>query len=159
MDGSAIVGTRRAYTLLFSYVLAVSNETGSDKALGCFYDTVKKRGKNDGIELMRECNIKGTGVTECLTVYTKMMNDYGVHPLIFSKTEEKALIRVDRCPFYEAYHASEISCGWLTENICKIITLPLITEIIKQVNPNATIDIQKYRASAEDFCILKLAIG
>ena len=159
MSGSAIAGTRRAYALLFSYVIAASDGMGSDRALGLLNDIVKKRGKSDGLELVRECHIKGNGIPECLTVYTKLMDDYGAHPLIFSKAEGNALIRVDRCPFYEAFHASEISCAWLTENICKIITLPMITEIIKQVNPNASVSIEKYRTSTTDFCIEKITLG
>ncbi len=158
MSGSAIAGTRRAYALLFNYVIAASNEMGSEKALGLLNDIVKKRGKSDGLELMRECGIKGSGILECLIVYTKLMDDYGAHPLVFSKTEGNALIRVDRCPFYEAFHASEISCAWLTENICKIITLPMITEIIKQVNPKASINTNKYRTSATDFCVEKITL-
>lgn len=150
-------GVHRAYAVLFAYIIATIEELGSEKAFTVLSKVVEERGKADGRALIRRLGIQGTDLDAGLTVYSAFLTDGGI-PHRVEKTKDKALIRISQCPMYTAYYSSGLACDWLVEAMCKNVALPLVTSVLKQVNPQFKAEIRRFKTSSEDYCLEELVL-
>lgn len=150
-------GVQRAYAVLFAYVTAVVEEVGTEKAFGILSKVVEKRGEDDGRALVKKLGIKEGDIDSGLAVYSAFLAEGGIFHEV-EKTRDRALIRVSKCPIYTAYYQSGFACDWLVEAMCKNMALPLITSILKQVNPRFRAMVRRYRSSSEDYCLEELVL-
>ena|GEM_PF-1048016 len=156
MERDRVDGTKRAYALWFSYILSASRELGSDKTVELIAKVANKRGRADGAELKEKLGIKNSDLNSALKVYEKFMSDSGAEVKTLSAEETRAIIRVGSCPIFEGFLSAGMTCDWLTETMCKTLTLPLLQAIVNEVNPSLRLRIRKFRGSPEDFCLEEL---
>ncbi len=151
-------GVQRAYAILFAYITEVVEEVGTEKAFGILSKVVEERGKDDGRALIKKLGIKGEDIDSGLAVYSAFLTEGGILHEEVEKSKDRALIRVNKCPIYTAYYRSGFACDWLVEAMCKNMALPLITSILKQVNPKFQAIVRRYRSSSEDYCLEELIL-
>lgn len=152
-------GVQGAYAILFAYIIAMVGEIGTDRALDILSKVVEKRGRADGKRLIRKLGVSSGGIEAGLVVYGAFLDEWGAMHNVVEKTEGGVLVRVERCPLYEAFHSAEINCDWMVEEICRRLTLPLSSAVIKQVNPSLRVGIRKFRVSNDDYCLEELSSG
>ncbi len=157
MKRDRVDGTKRAYALWFSYILSASRELGSDKTVDLIAKVANRRGRADGAELKEKLGIRGDDLNSTLKVYEKFLSDSGAEVKTLCAEETKAIIKIDCCPIFEGFRSAGMTCDWLTETMCKTLTLPLLQAIVNEVNPSLKIRIRKYRSSPEDFCLEELS--
>jgi len=157
LERDRVDGTKRAYALWFSYILSASRDLGSDKTVELIAKVANRRGRADGAELKEKLGIRNNDLNSALKVYAKFMSDSGAEVKILCAEDTKAIMKIDSCPIFEGFRSAGMTCDWLTETMCKTLTLPLLQAIVNEVNPNLRIKIQKYRSSPEDFCLEELS--
>lgn len=153
------VGVRRAYGVFLSYVIATVKELGTDKTVELLSRAIKRRGAADGAELIDILGLKGrTDLDAGLAVYRAFLSDSETEYQVAERSERSVTLRIDGCPMFDGYHAAGMTCDYLTENLCKNITLPIMTAIVGQVNPGLSVKLKKFRTSPEDFCLEELRL-
>lgn len=150
-------GVHRAYAVLFAYIIATIEEMGSEKAFTLLSKVVEERGKEDGKALIRKLGIQETDLDAGLAVYSAFLTDGGISHQI-EKTGQQTLIRIQKCPMYTAYYSSGLACDWLVEAMCKNVALPLVTSVLKQVNPKFKAKIRRFKTSSDDYCLEELVL-
>lgn len=151
-------GVRRAYAAWFAYIIDIIEEIGTAKALDTLSRVIKRRGEADGKALIKRLGVKGGDIDAGLAVYSAFLADCETEHEIAEKGENKVLIRVSKCPIYDAYYGAGIDCNWQAEKMCKTLTLPLINAVLEQVNPNLKVMLKKYRSSSEGYCLEELLL-
>jgi predicted ArsR family transcriptional regulator len=151
-------GVQRAYAVLFTYIIAIVEEVGTEKAFSVLSKVVEERGKADGKALIKRLGINRGDLEAGLAVYSAFLSDSGIVHEVLEKRKDRVLIKVDNCPIYNAYFSLGVACDWLVEVMCKEMTLPLITNILKQVHPRLRPSIKRFRSSREGYCLEELII-
>jgi hypothetical protein len=147
---------QRAYSILFAYILAMVEEVGTDRALDILSQVVENRGREDGKILAKKLGISGGEIEAGFTLYKALLDQWGVTHEIVERTDERILIRVGRCPIYDALHSADIHCDWMMEGICDKIALPLATAAIRHVSPDLKVVVRRFRTSSEADCLEEL---
>ncbi len=158
MADRGTIGVQRAYAILFAYVVNAVEELGTQEAFSLLTKVVEERGKEDGRGLIRRLGIHGDDLEAGLAVYQAFLRECGVECQVVEKSKDRAVMRVGKCPIYDAYHSAITDCDWLAESMCKNMTHPLLTAIVKQVNPRLKSSIRRYRTFSNGYCLEELAL-
>ncbi len=151
-------GVQRAYAILFAYVIAMVEEVGTEKAFSVLSRVVEERGKADGRALIRNLGIEGRDIDSGLAVYSAFLTQGGIRHEVIEKAANRVLIRIGKCPIYDAYYGTGIACDWLVEVMCKNLALPLITSVLREVNHKLRSVVKRYRSYSEGFCLEELIL-
>jgi len=152
------LGVKRAYSVFFSYIISVIENLGSDKALEILNEVVQKRGKEDGSDLKRRLKIKSDDISDGLAIYSAFIQDSGMTFDIIDNDENKIVLRIGKCPVYEASHETILDCQYFGEKMCRLIYLPLASAVVSVINPNLSVDLVRYRSFHDGYCIEKMSL-
>lgn len=153
-----ISGVQDVYTAWFSYILAVSDDFGTEKALELLSRVVEVVGEATGKRLIKHLGVQGKGVDIGFALYSSLLDSYGVEHQIVEKTGDLASIKIGNCPIYGALK----NVGWcreMREGLCKNLFLPYIATILRQVSPRVKLRLRRYRASSNDYCIEEIFLN
>ncbi len=78
------------------------------------------------------------GVLEGLGITTEKVED----------SPEKISFKINKCPVYEAVKMM----GLDPEMLCRHSAVPFMNTIVKQMDPNLSYELEKYRSGPDDFC-------
>lgn len=157
--GALRSGVRRAYGIFLAYVIATVKELGTDRVLEVLSRTIRRRGSADGQELVSRLGLQGrTDLEAGLAVYGAFLSDAETEYQVVERSDRRATLKMSGCPIFDGYHAAGMTCDYLTENLCRNITLPLMTAVVSQVNPELKVKLKKFRASPDDFCLEELTL-
>lgn len=131
---------------------------GTEKAFDLLSKVVEARGRVDGKALAERLGVVGGGIDAGLLVYEAFLTDCGVDHQVVERSDERALIRVGKCPFYDAYHSAVLDCDWLAERMCRSLIHPLITTILREVNPGLSSMVRRYRFFSGGYCLEEIAL-
>jgi len=150
-------GVRRVYALCFLFLMEVIERLGTDRALESLSRAVERQAEIVEKELS---SLKGMtdSLERGLEVYRCFMGDLGVQFTVEKEGEEGALIRVGRCPIYEAYLDIGLECGFWMEDLCTHITLPSIEAVLRRFDPRLRLLLERYRASVEEPCLVRMRV-
>jgi hypothetical protein len=77
---------------------------------------------------------------------------------IVEKSPKRVVIRNDRCPFYEAARTVGMDDKAI-EAICRIGSMKVADTAVKQLNPNLSIQVTKFRSAPDAPCIEKIVLS
>jgi len=154
----SFLGVKRAYSVLFSYIISVIENLGSDKALEILKEVVQKRGREDGSELKIRLGIVNDKIIDGLAVYSAFIQDSGMKFDVIKETKEKIVLRIGKCPVFEASHEAIVDCQYFGERMCRLIYLPLASALVSVINPNLSVDLVRYRTFHDGYCIEEMSL-
>lgn len=131
---------------------------GTERAFDILSRVVEVRGGDDGKALIERLGIDGSGIEAGLSVYEAFLADCGIDHRVIERSDGRALIRVGKCPIYDAYHSAVLDCDWLAESMCRNLTHPLITAMVRQVNPRLRSLVRRYRSFSNGYCLEELVL-
>lgn len=152
------LGVKRAYGVLFSYIISVIEDLGSDKALEILKEVVQKRGRDDGLELKRRLEAVNNDMFDGLAVYSAFIQDSGMNFDVIEENEEKIILKIGKCPVFEASHEAILDCQYFGEKMCRLIYLPLASAVVSVINPNLSVDLVRYRTFHDGYCIEEISL-
>jgi len=156
--GDQFSGARRVYALCFFFLMEVIEQLGTDRALELLLKAAEKQAEVIERELVGQ--LKATDPLEKgFEVYSRFMEDLGAKVLAKARSGNNISVRVDRCPIYEAFLDIGLDCGFWMQGLCTNIVLPSIEATLKRFDPTLRLSLEKYRASAEDTCQIKVSLG
>ncbi len=154
----SFLGVKRAYGVLFSYIISVIESLGSDQALKILKEVVQKRGREDGLELKRRLGVVNNNIFDGLAVYSAFIQDSGMNFEVIEENKEKIVLRIGKCPVFEASHEAILDCQYFGERMCRLIYLPLASAVVSVINPNLSVDLVRYRTFHDGYCIEDISL-
>jgi len=70
---------------------------------------------------------------------------------VIEESPQRVVFKVDRCPVYEAAHALGMDAEAI-EAICRADSIRFMGAMAKQLNPNLSYQLRKFRSAADDSC-------
>ena len=83
---------------------------------------------------------------------------YGISSEVIEESPQKVVFNLGKCPIYEA--AQEVGLDAETiEALCRAGGLRLMDTTVKQLNPNLSYQLIKFRSAADNFCEEEIVLG
>lgn len=146
-------GIRRAYTLLFLLMMELVEELGSDRALEMLRNAAERQAKIFEEEFRKEGYSSINPIEMGFKAYRAFMEDLGARVDIHERGEISIILRIERCPLFEAMIDVGVDCGYLQGGLCLNLITPAIQEILKRLNPGLKLRTKLNRQSFDEFCL------
>ena len=147
------LGVKRAYTLLFLYIMEVIEELGSQPAFDILMKAVEKQGEMIAKEIKTQIPAELSLLEVGAEVYRLFMVDVGSEVSIYKKNEKSITFLIHRCPFHEAYLDVGVDCGIFLKGLCSSFTVPAIQATLMQFDNRLRIENLVTRDSSEGVCL------
>lgn len=138
--------------------MEIIEKLGTDRALDLLLKAVERQAEIVERELTRSVEEIVDPLGKGLEVYSRFMGDLGAQVKVQTGGEEENVVRVGWCPIYEAFLDIGLECGFWMEGLCTHIVLPSIEEILRRFDPRLKLMLDRYRASAEEPCLVRLKL-
>lgn len=138
-----------AFTMNTMYMAAVGQEIGKDRALAILTKMCENIGPIQGEMLKQQHNIQGDDAKAALAMKIPFDAGMGISFEVMEESPQKVVVKVGRCPLYEACQMA----GLDAEEMCRAASIPLVNGMLKTLNPALSYELQKFRSSADDYCI------
>lgn len=156
--GGTVSGVRRVYALCFLFLMEVIERLGTDKALELLSRAVKRQAEIIKRELAASVEKVSDPLDKGLEVYSRFMSELGAWLKVQSRSGGEILIRLGRCPIYEAFLSIGLECGYWMEGLCSNIVLPSIEETLRKFDLGLRLGLKEYRESADEPCLVRLSL-
>lgn len=157
-EGGRASGVRRVYALCFLFLMEIIEKLGTDRALDLLLKAVERQAEIVERELSRSVGGIIDPLGKGLEVYSRFMEDLGAQVKVQNRGEGESMVRVGWCPIYEAFLDIGLECGFWMEGLCTHIVLPSMEEILKRFDPRLRLVLERYRASVEEHCLVRLKL-
>jgi hypothetical protein len=146
-------GAKNAYTFLFAYLNTVGQEIGMERAIALDTKMCEAMGAAQGMAMKEQSGMEELSLQAVSSLNERFMEDgLGITSQLVEEDAQKQLLKVGRCPIYEAAAAIGIDHASI-EAMCHSGAIRFMDTMVKQMNPALTYQLQKFRSSAEGSCL------
>jgi len=133
------------------FVQTVAEEIGMDRAVELFAKTTEKMGKIQGSILRQNSLIKKFDAHTASALVRDMYESLGISIKMQEESARSVLFTCTRCPNYTA--ALELGIDdKAIESWCRVSNIRFMDMMVKQLNPDLSVRLVKFRTTPEDFC-------
>lgn len=150
-------GAMNAHTGYFAYFNAVAQEIGIKRALALLANVNEELGATQGKMMKEQSDIEEFDAQTALSLLKTFPEGSGVSVEVIEESPQKVVLRAGRCPAYEAAQMMGLSAETI-EATCRNGGERLLDILLKQLNPNLSLQLMKFRESADDFCESKIEL-
>ena len=129
----------------------VTEEIGLERALELDAKTNEMMGLQMGQMTKEQMGIKELDLKTAATVAMSVVSGFGISKVDAEEKPTSVLIKVHGCPVYEGRHAVGIDEETI-EAMCRKGALRFMDTFFKQLDPNASYQLKKFRSSPDDCC-------
>jgi L-2-amino-thiazoline-4-carboxylic acid hydrolase len=129
----------------------VAQEIGKEQAVSLMAGMFENMGKIRGKMIKEQTSSKKFDAKAAWSQIKVLKDTIGEHYEVSEESPQRVVARIGRCPFYEAAlmlgtNPSTIETG------CRAGAARLADATLKQLNPNLSFMIRKFRSIPDDFC-------
>lgn len=148
------VGASTAYIPYCAYVEALIKNIGEDKTFEILSASEKSRGIKVGKSVKKENPDVEYDLKKTMETIVEMASQIAGIDIVIELNDKRAvtLTQFGKCPVYEAAH----SCGIPDEEIeklCRAGSLVFLDNVVKQLNPELTYKVRKFRSQEDGGCV------
>ena len=129
----------------------VAEKIGADQALELHIKTCEMMGTQMGQMTKEQMGITKLDAKTAATITKSVVGNFGISNVDAEEKPTSVLVKFHECPIYEGYRAAGIDDGNI-EKICRNASLKFMDSFFKQLDPNASYQLKKYRESPDDYC-------
>jgi len=148
-------GATAAFTFLHAYLNTVAEEIGMERALALVTKMCESMGTMQGQMLKQQAGVEQADAKTAWTLAAAVVGGLGLATEVVEESSQKAVRRNIRCPVYEAAQM----LGMDAKSFCRAGSLRFMDALVKQLNPSLSMQVLKYRSSADDFCVEAVVLG
>jgi hypothetical protein len=145
-------GAKNAFTFFFAYLNTVAQEIGMEQAAALSTKVDETMGATGGKRIKEQA---GTGQFDAkaaaLLARNSIEEGFGIASEVIEESPQRAAFRIGRCPVYEAAEAAGLDVKDI-EALCHAGPLKYMNAMVRQLNPNLSYQLRKFRSAADDFC-------
>jgi hypothetical protein len=151
-------GARSGLAFLFAYQHTVAQAIGRERALELNKMMTRAMGTAQGEELREQVGVRDSPPRLAASLVGEFLEQMlGIQSRLLDGNEGEAVIKVGRCPIYEAAEALGMENAAI-EALCRSGSIPYMDAIVKQFNPDLAYELRQFRPSADGSCIETIVV-
>lgn len=147
----AFRAAKTVLTLFDVYVNTVAQEIGRERAEALMTKVCEFAGAMQGMMMKKQSGIKEFDAKVAWSLAKMFKDNLGASHEVIEESPQRVVIRNGRCPIYEAAQTLGMEATAI-ETGCRTGPMTLISAAIKQLNPNLSLRVRKFRSTPDDFC-------
>lgn len=145
-------GAKNAFTMMMSYLNAVAHEIGMDRAVALDAQACEAMGVAQGKAMKDRAGTKHVDIKTAVSMALESIGEaFGIDSEVIEESPRRVTTRCGRCPVYEGSLAAGLDTGTI-ETLCRNASMGFMDKLVKQLNPNLTYRLKKFRHAPGDFC-------
>jgi hypothetical protein len=156
-DKDALNGAKTGFMFLDAYVNTVAQVIGMEKAVALMTKMCDNMGSMQGKMIKQKAGIKEFDAKTAWSLLTSSFEGIGSSFTVLEETPKKVVARFSSCPIYEAAKTLGMDAKTIEHN-CIAGPHKFTDTMAKQLNPNLTCRLLKFRSTPDDFCEEELVL-
>lgn len=145
-------GAKSGLIFMHAYLNQIADEIGMEKALALDTKTCQALGTAQGMMIKDQAGAEEVDVKTAEKLLTDMIEEsFGIASEVVEKNQNMITCKVGRCPIYEAGEMLGMDNNAI-EAGCRAGAITFMDSAAKQLNPNISYKLTKFRSSADDYC-------
>jgi len=151
-------GAMTAFTLFHAYLNAVAEEISMERALQLQTKVCETMGAMQGQMMKEQASTEEVDIKAAVPIVKSVPESFGISMEVLEENPQSVVFKVGRCPVYEASQLLGMDAKTI-EAVCRAGGAKLMAAVTRQLNPNFSYELRKFRSSADDFCEEALVQG
>jgi hypothetical protein len=152
-------GAKNAFSFIFAYINTVGQEIGMERAIALDTKMCEMMGAVQGKMLKEQAGIEEVDAQTAAALTGKLVEEaFGIKSDVAEASPQMVVTRIGRCPLYEAAQMLEMDAAAI-EALCRAGAIRNMDTITKQLNPDLSYQLSKFRSSADDVCEEVIVLG
>ena len=152
-------GAKAGLTFMNAYSNTVAQAIGMEQALALETTMCETLGAAQGKMIKEQAGIEELDANAATQMLSNLIKEsFGILSEVVVDSPQRVLIKVGRCPVYESAQA----LGMDTEAIeasCRSSSIMFMDALAKQLNPDLSYQLDKFRSAADDYCEEAVVLG
>jgi len=145
-------GAKSSLILFHAYINSVAEEIGMQQALALDTKTCQALGTAQGMMVKEQAGAEEFDLKTAEKLLSEMIEEsFGITTEVVEENQDMITCKVGRCPIYEAGEMLGMDNNAI-EAICRAGAIAFMDSAAKQLNPNTSYKLTKFRSSADDCC-------
>jgi len=150
-------GAKSAYTHYFDYLTTVAQEIGMERAVVLQSKMCEATGAMQGNMIKEQAGVEQFDAQAAASLAENFIEGLGIRSEVMEESPQKVVTKVGRCPLYEAAQGLGLDAETI-EALCRAGALRFMDTMVKQLNPNLSYRLMKFRSATDDFCEEAIAL-
>jgi hypothetical protein len=145
-------GARNGLTFLHAYINTVAQEIGMERALALDTKVNEALGATQGKMIKEHVGIEEFDAKAAHQPLINAIEEgFGILSEVIEESPQRVVFKVGRCPVYEAAQALGMDAEAIEAN-CRATSIRYMEAMARQLNPNLSYELRKFRSAADDSC-------
>lgn len=147
-------GAKNAMVLYYAFFNTVAQEIGMERTLALVAKTDETMGVMQGKMMKEQMGIKELDAKTVFPLIKAVYEGFGIVMEVIEESPTAVRFKCLKCPGYP-----EGLDNKTRESVCRNGGLKFADAILKQLNPNASLKLRKFRSAPDDFCEEEIVLG
>jgi hypothetical protein len=144
-------GAKNGYLMLHAYTNTVAQAIGMEQALALATKMSETMGAAEGMMYKGQAGIEEFDTRAAYQGLNTSIEGVGILSEVIEESPQKMIFKVGRCPIYEAAQVLGMDTKAIDAN-CRASSISFMEAMVKELNPNLSYQLTKFRSSADDYC-------
>ena len=144
-------GALQAMTFMNAYIKTVAEEIGMDQAVSLLTRMCESMGAMQGKILKEQAGAEDLDIKTAWALAKKVPEGIGIGAEVIKESPKEIVVKMGRCPLHSAGQMLGMDNNTI-ETMCRNGPARLMDTITKELNPNLSYQLRKFRSGEEDFC-------
>lgn len=144
-------GAKSAMTFYDAYLKTVAEEIGMDQAVSLHTKMFETMGEMQGKMIKEQAGTEEIDTKAALSLVKSAPESLGITMEVVEESPQRVSFKVSKCPIYEAAQMMGVEPETI-EALCRSGPVRFMDAMTKQLNPNFSYQLQRFRSGADDFC-------
>jgi hypothetical protein len=129
----------------------VSDEIGMDRAVILHTKACETMGATQGKMLKEQAGTEEIDAKAAWSLAKRVPESIGVSMEVVEESPQEVVVKLGKCPVYSAAKMLGMDHESI-ESMCRSGAVRIMDTMTKQLNPNLSHQLRKFRSSEDDFC-------
>jgi hypothetical protein len=141
-------GATAAMTFFNAYIKTVADEIGLDRAVNLFSNMCETMGAIQGKMMKKQAGTEEIDAKTAWSLVKAVPEGIGISSEVMEESSQEVVVKLSKCPVYTAGQM----IGLDIETMCRNGSARLMHAATKELNPNLSYQLRKFRSGSDDFC-------
>ena len=150
-------GTKNAYAFYYAFFNTVAQDIGLERTIALESTMCENMGTMQGQMIKEQSGMEEFDARAAYAIGETFIAGLGISTEVMEESPQKILMKVPKCPIYEAALMLGLEPDTI-EQLCRTGSLKFMDTMVKQLNPNLTQRIAKFRSTPDDSCVEEILL-
>jgi hypothetical protein len=144
-------GATAAMTFFNAYINTVAEEIGMEQAVNLLTKMCETTGAMQGKMMKEKAGAEEIDARTAWSMVKAIPEGIGISSEVAVAGPQEVVVKLGKCPLYTAGSMLGLDNSTI-EHMCRSGAARLMETVTKQLNPNLSYQLRKFRSGADDFC-------